>query len=771
MSTDQASDTPHGLHDHDSLASRVSAIEARLSRLEAGLGVTPPPLPAMPVAPPVAAASPVLEARPRVASPPSLPNRLPPAAQPPVTRLDESLLETAVGGRWYAVAGAVIVMIGMGLGLKFAYDQGWMRHVTPSMRCVAAAFFGAALVLAGWNRRRHVGDWAAAAIIAAGVGSLYGSAWAAYGLYGLVDNAAAFLLLIAVAIGGILISAKSGLVAVGVLSIIGGLLAPVIAGDGPSPPWIMASHLLAIMTIGSAVAAWKQGRFAVLRSIAWWGVVLLGTSWAGSVDLWRAHPFVALAFPAIFWAIVHGGMWLEFRSDARSDADEAPTDAPLPRTAIEAAARPSARAMVSSFSTTLWCAWMGIYAGSVSGAVEPWVVCLAYAAACGVLSQPLAGTLTLLRDVPRTDRERLGVSLLLQVGGLIIAAIGLGLGGMSQTIAWLGLGLAAVVAGRAIRTTRLDTYGLVLLAIGLVRLMRQGLSIHFATLRPGVTGPATIELAGLHLGEWSALVLGAGVAWLLAARLTQLNREPRRNPHAIIAAALGTLALLAAPMTPGSSELAIAAWAACVALAGLALAAPMGSAARMPLMATGAVAVACGWWTAACLTTWTDGEWARVILHPGLAVALVVVTAAAAVAWTNVRRVDGESGLFAATASALLGALVFLAASTLEVARVSEIVTQDETSRRAAVSIWWAALSIGLLVIGFARSWRWPRYVGLGLMGVAALKALSYDLAGIGQGWRVISVLGVGLMMLAVAVLYGKLAARLDRPTDPPAPE
>ena len=771
MSTDHASDTPHGLHDHDSLASRVSAIEARLSRLEAGMGVTPPPLPAMPVAPPVAAASPVLEARPPVASPPSLPNRLPPAAQPPVTRLDESLLETAVGGRWYAVAGAVIVMIGMGLGLKFAYDQGWMRHVTPSMRCTAAALFGAALVFAGWNRRRHVGDWAAAAIIAAGVGSLYGSAWAAYGLYELVGNAAAFLLLVAVAIGGILVSAKSGLVAVGVLSIIGGLLAPVIAGDGPSPPWIMASHLLAIMTIGSAVAAWKQGRFAALRSIAWWGVVLLGTSWAGSVDLWRSHPFIALAFPAIFWAIVHGGMWLEFRGDARSDADEVPTDAPSPRSAIEAAARPSARAMVSSFSTTLWCAWMGIYAGSVSGAVEPWIVCLAYAAACGVLSQPLAGTLMLLRDVPRTDRERLGASLLLQVGGLIIAAIGFGLGGMSQTIAWLGLGLAAVVAGRAIRTTRLDTYGLVLLAIGLFRLMRQGLSIHFATLRPGVGGPATLELAGLHLGEWSALVFGAGVAWLLAARLTQLNREPRRNLHAIIAAAMGTLALLATPMTPGSSELAVAAWAACVAFAGLALAAPMGSAARMPLMATGAVAVACGWWSAACLTTWTDGEWARTSLHPGLAVGFVVVTAAAATTWTNARRTDDESGPFAATMSGLLGSVVFLAATTLEVARVSEIVTQDETSRRAAVSIWWATLSIGLLVIGFARCWRWPRYVGLGLMGIAAIKALSYDLAGIGQGWRVISVLGVGLMMLAVAVLYGKLAARLDAPTDPPAPD
>jgi uncharacterized membrane protein len=51
-------------------------------------------------------------------------------------------------------------------------------------------------------------------------------------------------------------------------------------------------------------------------------------------------------------------------------------------------------------------------------------------------------------------------------------------------------------------------------------------------------------------------------------------------------------------------------------------------------------------------------------------------------------------------------------------------------------------------------------------MGAAALKALTFDLAGISQGWRVVSVLGVGLMMLAVAVLYGKLAARLTKPAD-----
>ncbi len=759
-------------HDHgtgstdDTLSARLTKIEARVAAIEAHVGlalspriapnaadtpITPPPLP-----PPLPARVDAPRRRPAESSPV-------PQAQP----RDDAAIETTVGGRWYAVAGAVVVMIGMCLGLKFAYDQGLMLMFTPSTRCLAVAAFGSLLIAVGWRRRSSIGDWAATSLLAAGVGSIYCSAWAAYGFYGLVDDVAAFLLLGMVAAGGILISALSGLLAVGVLAIFGGLLAPIVLSTGHAPPWVMASHLLAVMSVGSAVAAWKRGRFAALRSIAWWGVVLLGTSWAGWIDLWRADPAVAVVFPALFWALIHGGMWLEFRDDAGERDEVAPTDHPAPPWVFEAAARPTARAMISSFSTTLWCGWMSVHAASISGFVEPWVVSLAYAAACSMMSIPIASTLTLLRDVPRTDRERLGTSLLVQVGGLIIATVGFGLGGSAQVIAWLGMGVAAVVAGRSIRTTRLDTYGLVLLTIGSLRLMYEAAGTIIAAARPVATAPAILELAGLRLDEWSMLMLGAGVAWLLAARVTQHARDLARNPHAIIAAAMGTLALIVAPMVPGSSDLSTAAWAALIALAGLALTPLIGAAACMPLMATGAMVVAGGCWNVACLHHWTERDWAFAVIHPGLAVGTVIAAGSAWLAHANARRGRDQAGTIAAVAAGLLGSLIFLAATTLEVARVSEIVTQDQTSRRAAVSIWWAALSIAILAIGFARRWRWPRYAGLALMGIAAVKALSYDLAGIGQGWRVISVLGVGLMMLAVAVLYGKLAARPDSPRTP----
>ncbi|MDX2017568.1 MAG: DUF2339 domain-containing protein, partial [Planctomycetota bacterium] len=697
-----------------------------------------------------------------------IPSRTPPRPRPAARpSAAGSTVEAAVGGRWYAIAGAVIVMLGVGLGLKFAYDQGWMKHVTPAMRCLGGLVFGSGLLAAGILFRKRIGDWAAAGLLASGVGSLYATAWASYGLYQLVNNSAAFALLLAIVALGILTSALSGLVSVGVLSLLGGLLAPVLVSEGQSPPWIMGAHLLAMMTVGSAVAAWKRGKFAALRSIAWWGVVILGTFWAGDANLWREEPILILGFSALFWALVHGGMWLEFRTHAAlaPDADDDHTS-PAALTRAQAAAQPSARAFASSFSTTLWCVWMGVYAGNVSGLVEPWIVCAGYAAWCWLISMPMAGTLKLLHDVPSTDRERLGASLLLQVGGLIIGAVGLGLGGPAQTIAWFAMGVAAVLAGRWIRTTRLDSYGLVLLIIGSLRLFFERLALAGAVRPAGAAAPPSVDLAGLVLTEWSGLMLLAGVAWLLAARITQAWRTPGTNPHALIAGAMGVAAIALAPLSPGSEPASIAVWQGLWALAALGLSIVVGSPAKLRWWLDAVVFLGAGYWAFAYIDRWQSADLARVALHPGLMIALLLTASGATIAYINARARGKPLNVGAGTLSALLAVAVFFAASNLEVARLAEIATADQTSQRAAVSIWWALLSLILLAVGFARRWAWVRYAGLSLMAAAALKALIFDLADIGQGWRVISVLGVGLMMLAVAVLYGKLAARLSKPAE-----
>ena len=98
-------------------------------------------------------------------------------------------------------------------------------------------------------------------------------------------------------------------------------------------------------------------------------------------------------------------------------------------------------------------------------------------------------------------------------------------------------------------------------------------------------------------------------------------------------------------------------------------------------------------------------------------------------------------------------------ATSLEAGRIAELFTTQEMSRRAAVSIWWGVFAIGLIGAGFWRNIPLVRHAGLGLLAVATSKAVIFDLADVPAGWRAVSFLALGLMMLAVGLVYAKASA------------
>ncbi|MEE2894186.1 MAG: DUF2339 domain-containing protein [Planctomycetota bacterium] len=90
---------------------------------------------------------------------------------------------------------------------------------------------------------------------------------------------------------------------------------------------------------------------------------------------------------------------------------------------------------------------------------------------------------------------------------------------------------------------------------------------------------------------------------------------------------------------------------------------------------------------------------------------------------------------------------------------------------QAGLSIWWASYAIGMVVIGFMRAIPLVRHAGLGLLGITALKFLVMDLSGTQPEYRVVSALGIGLLMVGTSVVYARFGRRLDadsaRDTDP----
>lgn len=919
-------------------------------------------------------------------------------------------LEKFIGARGFAAAGALIVVIGVALFVKLAYDNGWLT-ISETAKCLLGGGFGVLLLIAGEYLRRKVNAIASAGVSAAGIGTLYVSAYAAYAMFHLVSAPWAFGMLVAIAALGIGVGAVSGLVAVAAVSLIGGYLAPMLAGESHPGSLALPGYLLALLAVGLTLS-YRVGRripqFYGLRSLVWWGTMVLGGLWCwhDGVDAWVG----ALAFLGITWFAFHAEILgsagvRDKRVDAvLSEAGKDPHDIvrPMNWDSVGSMGIMESRPLVVSFSTTVWSVFLGTWLLRQAHPGLEWLVPAVGFASTLALAQSLIGHLTLLIEKPRTQLERQGAVLCLSAAGLLIATIALSLSGWPQFIAWLGLGVAGVAAGRWTGLRNLERYGLILLGINALRafatyvnvpppvlattwgvpitawnamvaisgaawlgaarvlLIRHGpesrplatfaaiiglillnlapcmghtpgqfeftawcwlaigvltvashflesrLSLNYlglaglalaalgalsmgelvsspptlATVRgfqittwtimlagvaaawmgaarvmllgksqvpraiavtAAVVGlvlfniapaighqpqqmdaftwcwltiavlaiaanflesrlyldyiglaclaltafgaltmgsvaprpPALATVLGLQISSWTVLVALLGAAWLGAARMLLVRRQPGALPLAVTAAAIGVVLLDCAPVIGHlPAEMGAVAWS-WLGIAVLVIAANfIESRLYLDYIGLGALALAAlGWCLAYPLHGWNTFNGAP-FLHPGLwfGVLFTVVIALHHFAVRGEGRSPGLTAHLKQTtyAAALLALLV---ATSFEIARTATVLVTDPTAKGAALSVYWAVYSIGLLMLGFWRKTPPIRYAGLALMAVGACKVVFIDMATVSQGWRIVSFIGLGLLMLGVAVGYAKLTKTLESVKDANDPE
>ncbi len=900
----------------DRLREELAALVRRLDRVERHLGLSPahapprpsevreptadeapqtPPPPA-PVLPPLVGPAPI--------APPALGQTSRPGRAAPrnVSRVPEDekwRIERLVAGRWYAIAGALIVTVGVALLFKLALDRGWLSF-SPTARCLAGAAFGLAMLGIGeWLRRRTLGPrpsfqgYAPVGLNAAGVGSVYAAAFAAYGLYGLVGAPGGFLLLALAAALGIVIGARARQAAVTIVSLVAGYAAPFLVEATDPHPLVMPAYLLALLIVGETLCAWRSGRFAAVRLVAWAGTVGAGTLWALQQGV--SHLPIACVFIAIVWLIVHTELvWTARRrgfppvnwyaSDLREDW---------------AGIRPYA----VSLSTAVWSCVLATVLVRRWGGTEEWIPSAAAAVVCGGLGAVLARGLRALMSPPRDDAGRLGTLLVTQAGAATIGAVALGLAGWTEVVAWLAMGVAAVAAGSRIGSRGLHVYGVIVLAIAAGRLMlydawegeltaggvaflglvltrwsllmaaagagwgiagvalgwgewrtvprtnwrtageaavTTGIALATASLFSprgdafsmiaalvtagfvlialaaairstmvatasfaaygaaavwivwsgwfyrSVAGPG-VEWLGLHPTRYTALTAYAAFAWFAAARLLHRRALPDLGPPApTICAVLGT-AWLGASIVHQDAHLASVSAAWSLLALGLAAARLIANGLHLERIAVIVLALAVATWIGACppypLPDWTAVSAWPLLSRPFLQ-GLWLAAAALGVAWVFrcVRvalqaRVDApgddERSRWADQAEiagggawlCIVAALAIVwVATTSEAARIAAPWSADATARHTAGSIWWGLFGVAMIVAGFARRIPAIRHTGLALLGIATGKALLIDLAAVGMEGRVASFIGLGLLMLGVAVLYARIAARLGEP-------
>ncbi|HTL29714.1 MAG TPA: DUF2339 domain-containing protein, partial [Tepidisphaeraceae bacterium] len=81
--------------------------------------------------------------------------------------------------------------------------------------------------------------------------------------------------------------------------------------------------------------------------------------------------------------------------------------------------------------------------------------------------------------------------------------------------------------------------------------------------------------------------------------------------------------------------------------------------------------------------------------------------------------------------------------------------------RQVGFSIFWSIFAIACVGGGFRARVAPLRYFGLTLFAITLLKVVLVDLGQISTGYRVLSFMGLGVLLLGTSVLYGKLSPRL----------
>ncbi len=174
--------------------------------------------------------------------------------------------ERLLGRNWFAIIGAVALVLGIGFFLKLAFDNNW---IGDTGRIILGVVLGLALLGVGEYAQRRVPIWAQP-VTAAGAVILYLSIYAAFGLYQLIRPDVALLFLALVVALASLLALRHESIVVALLGIIGAFLVPVLLG--PDLPDIRLA-LVYILVVDAGILA-----ISTFRNWRWFNLV----GWAGT---------------------------------------------------------------------------------------------------------------------------------------------------------------------------------------------------------------------------------------------------------------------------------------------------------------------------------------------------------------------------------------------------------------------------------------------------------------------------------------------------------
>ena len=681
------------------LDSRVALMErpARDARL------APAPRPAKPAP----AQSPARDSRPE-------PVPVVPMWSVPTVRVPSTLKEAEdlLGGRVLAWVGGLAVL----LGLVFLFALGVSSGVIGEAARTAIGAAGSAglLALGVWLHERKARTDAALACVATGISGLFVSITVAAQVYSIVPQLLAVVLAIGVGAIGTALAVRWESRGIAALGILGALFAPVLGGVGGEGGTMVL--LFVALASAAGVLLWQRWNWLALAAFAvatpqWISYVINGAS--------------ALEEIAVLTAFGALGMSVAVGHEVRIRAERLH---PLSAYLL------ALNAIVVALTGWAALGWMDNPAAG-----KAWLVAVALVH----LGVGLAG--------PRLTRISSDLGLLSVAVGAVVADVAFGLiaDGPVLAIGWAATGVAfAALVRHAQRAGFHDSHAEALAHVGLGGHLALSLvsAASVSNLSGVLSGNEALSMAG------AASVAALAAACLVSARITGEERLQWRIVLDI--AGLACVALLTA-MTLDGLPLVLT-WAAeVVALA------TIGQRTR-DLLSLGAAGAFLGLAAIHALVF----EAPPVSLVTGLAdpaaglLALASVAGAALLLAEQLKPTRPEERKTALGAAALtllyLGSVAVVTPFESSTAFDSALLSAHQQGQMV-LSVFWALVGLGAIVVGLRRDWDVARLAGLAVLGLSVTKVFLLDLATLTSLYRVVSFIGLGLLLLVGAFIWQRL--------------
>ncbi len=687
------------------LERRTDALTERVAWLEgtaAAAGPMTPPRPAYAVAP-VAATPPRFQ-------PPVAPGPRP--AQPSSSRKSRQSidLEDLLGGRVLAWVGGLAVIIGVAFLFAIAVSRGWIGE--GGRTAMAGAGSLALLAVGVWLREQRGRGEAALAAVGTAVAALFMTVTVAAQVYDLVPAPMGLLLAAAVGAAATGLAVRWSAPAVGALGIVGCLLAPVLV-DAPQ-----TAGTLAFLFVAGASAA----GVLVWRRWNWMALV----AFAVTTPQWLAWVFDADSTFGVVTVLVLFG--------ALSAASAIGFELRVPSTRLRVS---SSFLLVTGALVLALAGWFALIDLDHRHLAEGWLAALAGA-------HVMIGLAAM-----RSERVSHEISLLALALGVVLfdVAFALVIDGPGLAIGWAAGGLAfAVLLRRASRTA--DE---VLVGFGL----GGHLALSMVSTLTGDAPPAALGEAPADLATAVMVLSTVAASCFSSARIT-------REGHAAWGMALDVLGLLVVAYLT-----AIAFDGPALAVAWALEAAVLATLARRTddeLAAAGAAAFLSG---AAAHALAFEAPPAALVDGlsdpPGALLAVGAVTAAA-LRCAQLRLGDDHRsrpvfGGVGAIAVLYLASTALITSFQPEGAELQATVLDLGVRQQGQLllSALWSVVGVAVLVIGLRRDVRSLRLGALGLLVVTIGKVFLYDLSTLTSIYRVVSFVGLGLLLLSAAYAWQRL--------------